>query len=126
MRFRTALARVRGLGSARSGTEQWWQERVTAVASIPLTIFLIWLALRLVGRDYAGAVEILGHPVIGIGLMLTLSNMFWHMKLGMQVIIEDYVHGGGKIWLLLANNFFAAVFWAAGIYAVLKLSFGAS
>jgi succinate dehydrogenase / fumarate reductase, membrane anchor subunit len=125
MGFRTSLARVRGLGAARSGTEEWWQERVTAAASIPLTIFLIWLGLSLVGRDRTEVVEILGHPIIGIGLMLALSNMFWHMKLGMQAIIEDYVHGSGKLWLLLANNFFVAVFWAAGIYAVIKLSFGA-
>jgi succinate dehydrogenase / fumarate reductase membrane anchor subunit len=125
MRFRTSLALVRGLGAARSGTEQWWQERLTAAAGIPLTIFLIWLGFSLAGRDRAGAVETLGHPVVGIGLILALSNMFWHMKLGMQAIIEDYVHGSGKFWLLLANNFFVAVFWAAGIYAVIKLSFGA-
>jgi succinate dehydrogenase membrane anchor subunit len=125
MRFRTSLALVRGLGAARSGTEQWWQERVTAAAGIPLTIFLIWLGLSLAGHDHARVIETLGHPVIGIGLILALSNMFWHMKLGMQAIIEDYVHSSGKLWLLLANNFFVAVFWAAGIYAVIKLSFGA-
>lgn len=126
MRFRTTLARVRGLGAAKSGTEQWWQERVTSAASIPLTIFLIWLALRVVGRDHAEVVGILGHPIVAIGLILALSTMFWHMKLGMQAIIEDYVNGSHKFWWLLANNFFVAIFWTAGLYAVMRLSFGAS
>ncbi|HEY7748339.1 MAG TPA: succinate dehydrogenase, hydrophobic membrane anchor protein [Aestuariivirgaceae bacterium] len=126
MRFRSTLARVRGLGAARSGTEQWWQERVTAAASIPLTIFLIWLGGKVAGRSYAETIEILGHPLVAIGLIIALSNMFWHMKLGMQAIIEDYVHGGSRVWLLLANNFSVAVFWVAGIYAVIRLGLGAS
>jgi succinate dehydrogenase / fumarate reductase membrane anchor subunit len=126
VRYRTSLGRVRGLGAAKSGTEHWWQERVTSAAGIPLVLFLIWLALRVAGRDHAETVQVLGHPLVTIGLMLSLSTVFWHMKLGMQAIIEDYVHGGGKFWLLLANNVFVAVFWAAGIYAAMKLGLGAS
>jgi succinate dehydrogenase / fumarate reductase membrane anchor subunit len=126
MRFRTPLARARGLGAAKTGTDHWWHERLTAAAAVPLTIFLIWLALKVQGRDHAGTVEILRHPIVTIGLIVTLSSMFWHMMLGMQVIIEDYVHGKHRVWLLIANQFFAAVFWAAGLYAVLRLSFGAS
>jgi succinate dehydrogenase / fumarate reductase, membrane anchor subunit len=126
MRFRTALARVRGLGAAKEGTLHWWQERLTSAAAIPLTVFLIWLGLKVHGRDHAGTAEILRHPIVTIGLIVTLSTMFWHMMLGMQVIIEDYVHGKHRVWLLIANRFFAAVFWTAGIYAVLRLSFGAN
>lgn len=124
MRIRTPLAHVRGLGSARAGTERWWQERVTSVASIPLTLFLIWLALRVAGRGHQEVVEILGHPVNAIGLILTLSTLFWHMMLGMQVIIEDYVHSGARFWLLLGNQCFTGVLWVVGVYAVLRLSLG--
>jgi succinate dehydrogenase / fumarate reductase membrane anchor subunit len=126
MRFRTPLAEVRGLGAARSGTEHWWQERVTSAASVPLSIFVIWLGISLIGRDHAQTAAFIGRPMVVVGLILTLSTMFWHMKLGMQVVIEDYVHGGGRYWLLLANSFFVAVFWAIGMYAVLRLGFGAS
>ena len=124
MRIRTPLARARGLGSAKAGTEHWWQERVTSAAGIPLTLFLIWLALRVAGRSHPEVVDILGHPVVTIGLILALSTLFWHMMLGMQVIIEDYVHSSARFWLLLGNQCFTAVLWVAGIYAVLRLSLG--
>jgi succinate dehydrogenase / fumarate reductase, membrane anchor subunit len=125
MRMRTPLARVRGFGAAKSGTERWWQERVSAALSIPMTLFLIWLGLRIPGRSQAEVADILGHPAVAVGLVLALSILFWHMMLGMQVIIEDYVHGASRLPLLAANIFFVAVFWAAGIYAVLRLSIGA-
>ena len=124
MRIRTPLARVRGLGSARTGTGSWWHERLTSVAGIPLTLFLIWLALRVAGQPHHEVVQIIGHPGVAIGLILALSTLFWHMMLGMQVIIEDYVHSGARIWLLLGNQFFTAVLWVAGVYAVLRLSLG--
>jgi succinate dehydrogenase / fumarate reductase, membrane anchor subunit len=124
MRMRTSLARVRGLGAAKSGTERWWQERVTSALGIPSTLFLIWLGLRMPGLSHGEAIQILGHPAIAIGLILSLSTLFWHMMLGMQVIIEDYVHGASGIVLLIANHLFVAVFWAAGVYAVLRLSIG--
>jgi succinate dehydrogenase / fumarate reductase membrane anchor subunit len=125
MRFRTSLARVRGLGAARSGTEHWWLERLTSAAGLPLTIFLIWLALRVGGRSHQEVASVLGHPFVAIGLLLSLTTLIWHMKLGMQVIIEDYVHDGSKFWLLVANNFFVATLWVAGLHAVLRLSLGA-
>ena len=124
MRIQTPLARVRGLGSARTGTGRWWYERATSAVSIPLTLFLLWLALQVAGRSHQEVVAILGHPAVAIGLILTLSTLFWHMMLGMQVIIEDYVHSGARFWLLLANQIFTAVLWMAGVYAVLRLSFG--
>jgi len=124
VRIRTPLARVRGLGSARAGTERGWHERVTSAASIPLSLFLIWLALRVAGREHGEVVQILGHPLVAIGLILTLSTLFWHMMLGMRVIIEDYVHSSLRLWLLLGNQFFTAILWVAGVYAVLRLGMG--
>jgi succinate dehydrogenase / fumarate reductase, membrane anchor subunit len=124
LRIRTPLARVRGLGSAKGGTAHWWHERVTSAASIPLTLFLIWLALRVAGEPHREVVQIIGHPIVAIGLILSLSTMFWHMMLGMRVIIEDYVHSGARFWLLAGNQFFTAVLWVAGVYAVLRLSLG--
>jgi succinate dehydrogenase membrane anchor subunit len=124
VRIRTPLARVRGLGSAKAGTQHWWQERVSSAASIPLTLFLIWLALRVAGRSHQDVVEILHHPAVAIGLILTLSTLFWHMMLGMKVIIEDYVHTSARYWLLLGNQYFTAILWVAGVYAVLRLSLG--
>jgi succinate dehydrogenase / fumarate reductase membrane anchor subunit len=125
MSFRTPLARVRGLGSAKSGTEHWWHERLSAVASIPTTLFLIWLGLAVAGRDQAAIVALLGHPMIAMGLALSIITMLWHMRLGMQVIIEDYVHGGAKFWLLIANNFLVALLAAASLQAIVRLIAGA-
>jgi succinate dehydrogenase / fumarate reductase membrane anchor subunit len=112
------------LGSARSGTEHWWHERVSAVASIPTTLFLIVLGIALAGRDHAGTATLLGSPGIAITLALSLATLLWHMWLGMKVIIEDYVHGRGKIWLLIGNSFFVAVLAAASLVALFKLSAG--
>jgi succinate dehydrogenase / fumarate reductase, membrane anchor subunit len=125
MSFRTPLARVRGLGSAKSGTENWWHERLSAAASIPTTLFLIWLAMAVAGRDQAAIIAMLGHPVVAMGLALSIIIMLWHMRLGMQVIIEDYVHGGGKFLLLIANNFFVAVMAAVSLGAIVRLIAGA-
>ncbi|MGH6875038.1 MAG: succinate dehydrogenase, hydrophobic membrane anchor protein [Aestuariivirgaceae bacterium] len=125
MGFRTPLARVRGLGSAKSGTEHWWHERVSAVASIPTTLFLIWLGIAVAGHDHAAIVAMLGHPLVATGLALSLITILWHMRLGMQVIIEDYVHSGAKFWLLIANNFLVVLMAAGGLQAIVRLSAGA-
>jgi succinate dehydrogenase / fumarate reductase, membrane anchor subunit len=125
MSFRTPLARARGLGSAKSGTEHWWHERVSAVASIPTTLFLIALGIAVTGRDHAAVASLLGHPLVAIGLALSLITLLWHMRLGMQVIIEDYVHGGAKLWLVLGNNFMVAALAAAGLLAIVTLTAGA-
>jgi succinate dehydrogenase / fumarate reductase membrane anchor subunit len=125
MRFRTPLARVRGLGSAKSGTENWWHERLSAVASIPTTLFLIWLAMVIAGRDQAAIVAMLGRPTVAVGLALSIIVMLWHMRLGMQVIIEDYVHSDRKFWLLIANNFLVALMAAVSLGAIIGLIAGA-
>lgn len=125
MSFRTPLARVRGLGSAKSGTEHWWHERVSAVASIPTTLFLIWLGTAVAGHDHAAIVALLSQPLVAIGLALSLIAMLWHMRLGMQVIIEDYVHSGAKFWLMIGNNFLVALLAVAGLMAIVRLTAGA-
>ena len=123
--IRTPLARVRGLGSAKEGTDHFWRQRVTSVANLILVVFAVFLMLRLVGTNYETARDILSSPVVTIALgMLILSGVI-HMRLGMQTVIEDYIHAEGlKIVLLMLNTFFAIAVGATCILAVLKLAFG--
>ena len=123
--IRTPLARVRGLGSAKEGTDHFWRQRVTAVANLFLVIFAVFLVLRLVGASYAHASDMLANPFVTVALgMLVLSGVI-HMRLGMQTVIEDYIHSEGlKIALLMLNTFFAIAVGATCILAVLKLAFG--
>src|SRR5262249_16726372 len=107
MSIRTPLARVRGLGSARSGTEHFWHQRLTAIANVPLTIGFIVLLASLMGRSHATVVQTLGSPFVTVVMLLFIASITYHMKIGMQVIIEDYVHGHWKMPLLIANTFFA-------------------
>jgi succinate dehydrogenase / fumarate reductase membrane anchor subunit len=125
MTMRTPLGRVRGRGSAKSGTGHFIGQRLTAIANIPLTIAAVLIINSLVGRNLAAVVQILGSTAVGIVMVLFILSISYHMKLGMQVIIEDYVHDeGAKFALLIANIFFAAAVGFASIYAILKLSFG--
>jgi succinate dehydrogenase / fumarate reductase membrane anchor subunit len=123
--IRTPLARVRGLGSAKEGTDHFWRQRMTAVANLFLVIFALFLMLRLVGASYAQASDMLANPFVTVALgMLVLSGVI-HMRLGMQTVIEDYIHAEGlKIVLLMLNTFFAIAVGATCILAVLKLAFG--
>ena len=119
------LQRVRGLGSAKSGTEDWWHQRVTSVALAPLSVFLVVVMVSLIVADHATVVARVGHPLVATGLILTLGAVAWHMQLGMRVIIEDYVHGHGwKVTALIANACFAVVIAVAGALAVLTISLG--
>ena len=124
--FRTELKQVRGLGSARQGTEHFWKQRLTAVANIVLVSFLIWLVMKLAGADYATVKRTLAKPQIAIPLLLLVLSGIIHMRLGMQTIIEDYVHSEGrKLAALMLNSFFSILVGVTCIFAVLKLSFGA-
>ena len=123
-RMRTPIAEVRHLGSAKSGTQHAWHMRITAVALLPLTIGFVWIVLSLVGKDYNTVRATLGAPLPAIIMLLFLLTSVYHMKLGMQTIIEDYVHGAhAKTYSLLGNLFFCCAVGLACVYAILRISF---
>lgn len=125
MSMRTPLGRVRGLGSAKSGTEHWWVQRVTAIASLPLLVFLVIFVIMHLGASRAEVVASIANPLVAILLALTMIAVLWHMRLGLQVVIEDYIHTpASKFTALLANTFFTAALGVAALYAILKMSFG--
>ena len=120
----TPLSRVRGLGSAKSGTEHFWRQRLTAVANVPLSIAFVFIVIGLLGRNHAAVVQILGSPLVAVIMLLFIVSIITHMRIGMQVIIEDYVHDEGhKFFLLMANTFFAFAVGLASAFAILMLSF---
>jgi succinate dehydrogenase / fumarate reductase membrane anchor subunit len=123
--MKTPLGTVLGLGSAKTGTEHWWLQRVTAVANIPLVLFLIVFILWHLGADRATLAASVKHPLVAIALAMSFLSILWHMRLGMQVVIEDYVHGGWRLVCLLGNVFFTIALGIAALYAILSLSFGA-
>ena len=124
MSMRTPLGKVRGLGSAKSGTEHFWMQRMTAIANIPLAMFLVLLLVVLNGRDWASVVSAFHHPLIAVPAILALFSILSHMRLGLQVVIEDYTHGEFmKPLLLMANTFFVFLMGALALYSILKMSF---
>jgi succinate dehydrogenase / fumarate reductase membrane anchor subunit len=126
MAMRTPLKTARYLGSAKDGTDHFWKQRVTAVSNTVLAVFLVWLVASLTGADYDTVRQKLGHPLIALGLLALVTSGAIHMRLGMQTIIEDYVHDEGlKIVALMLNTFFVVAIALVGIFSVLKLSFGA-
>jgi succinate dehydrogenase / fumarate reductase membrane anchor subunit len=123
--MRTPLGRVRNLGASHSGTTDFWRQRLTAVAMTLLMLPVVVVVMMLLGRNQAGAAQILGSLPIAIILLLFIVASAWHMKIGMQVVIEDYVQSEKlKIAAIMANNFFAMAVALASIYAILKLSSG--
>ena len=124
--YRTPLNKVRGSGSAKDGTEHFWRQRLTALANIPLLLFFIGFVVSMRGASQAELVAAVAHPVTALMLIAVLISGLVHMKLGMQVVIEDYVHGEGtKIICLLLNNLFAIGVGLTAVFAILKMSFGA-
>ncbi|MFL4992577.1 MAG: succinate dehydrogenase, hydrophobic membrane anchor protein [Microvirga sp.] len=123
--MRTPLARVKGLGAAGHGVEHWWIHRVTAVSNLPLIIAFVAIVATLAGRPHADALRIVSHPLVAILLSLTVISVTNHMRLGMALPIEDYVHQKGlKLAALIANNFFAVLIAVICLYSILKISFG--
>lgn len=122
--MRTPLSRVRFLGAAHSGTEHFWKQRVTSVALVPLAIIFVFIVVGLLRSNHAAAAQILGSPFVAITIMLFVIASVYHMWLGMQVIIEDYVHSDRKLTLIMCNTFFCFVIGLSCLYALVKLSFG--
>lgn len=125
MSYRTPYSRVTGLGSAKEGTGHFWTQRMTAVANVPLMLFLVWLIVSLIGADRAQMLATFANPFVTALTILTVLSACIHMKLGLQVVIEDYVQAeGSKIVLILLNTFFSYGVAAVAVVSLLKLSFG--
>jgi len=123
--MRTPMRRVRGLGAAHSGTGHFWHQRVTSAAGVLLTIAIVVVVVSMLGRGHAAVVQILGSPVVAVIMLLFIINSTYHMWIGMQEIILDYVHEDKlKLLSLMANTFFVFVVTFASCFAILKLSFG--
>ncbi|MGH6865311.1 MAG: succinate dehydrogenase, hydrophobic membrane anchor protein [Methyloceanibacter sp.] len=120
----TPLKRVRGLGAAHGGTETFWRQRVTALANIPLAIFLILSIVTHIGADYGDVRAYLAQPVVAILILALVISAAIHMRIGLKEIIEDYMHGGAKVVAILLGIFFAAAIGLACAVAILKISLG--
>ncbi|WP_394888097.1 succinate dehydrogenase, hydrophobic membrane anchor protein [Mesorhizobium sp. AaZ16] len=123
--MRTPLRKVRGLGSAKDGTGHFWRIRLSSIALIPLSFFLLGWILSLGGAGYDEVRAALSEPLIALAASLFILISLDHMQLGMQIIIEDYIHGeGAKVALIMLNVFFAVAVGAASVFAILKIAFG--
>ena len=124
--MRSALKNVRGLGAAKEGVQHWWMQRVTAVAMIPLLLVMLVCLLKLASGDHAAVAAAFKHPLFALVALLSILAVFWHMKLGLQVVIEDYVHSEGlKMASLLGITFATFILGGIAALSVLKLFFGA-
>jgi succinate dehydrogenase / fumarate reductase membrane anchor subunit len=125
MTMRTPLAKARGLGSARSGTGHFLIQWLMGIANLPLIVFFIWFVVAHLGASRAVLMASLQNPMIAILLTISCVSILWHMRLGMQTIIEDYVHDhGAKLACLVLNIFFTTALGASALYAILKMSLG--
>ncbi|QMW21817.1 succinate dehydrogenase, hydrophobic membrane anchor protein [Sandaracinobacteroides saxicola] len=126
MRGGTSLGRVRGLGSAKSGVQHWWQQRVTAAGNLLLVLWFVVSLILLPDLTHSSVVAWLKQPVAAVPMLLLIGSVCWHVRLGVQVLIEDYVHAEGlKLMSLLALNLYVVAVAAVSLFSVLKLSFGA-
>ena len=124
-RMRSPLGRALGLGSAKEGVEHWWLQRITAAALVPLSVWFIIAIIRLVGADIETVRDWVSTPMSAILLVLLLIATFWHASLGLQVVIEDYVHTPlTKLGLVIVVRLGCFAFAVAGIFAVLSMAFG--
>ena len=121
--MKTHLARVRGLGSAKEGSHHWWMQRLTAIALIPLTVWFAISIIGIVGADHAAVVNWFSSPVISIFMILFVSTMVYHSTLGVQVVIEDYIHKERwKFGLLIALKFRGITLGVVAVFSILKLA----
>ncbi|MBG1230808.1 succinate dehydrogenase, hydrophobic membrane anchor protein [Aestuariivirga litoralis] len=125
MSMRSELGKVRGLGAAHEGTGHFWQQRLTAVINLPLVVFFVWYVADHIGADRAAIVASFKNPLVAFGFGALIVSTCWHMKLGLQMIIEDYVHGHfTKFGSLIANNLYAFGLMGLGLLAILKMFLG--
>jgi succinate dehydrogenase / fumarate reductase membrane anchor subunit len=123
--MRTPLGRVLGFGAAHEGTGHFWRQRLTALANVPLLIALVLILVSAAGRPYPEVVALLSSPLISIILLLAVFSVAIHMRIGMQVIIEDYIHGpAARPLLVILNSFFTITVAAIAAFAILKLALG--
>lgn len=126
MSLRNPLAKARGLGSAKDGTAHWWAQRVSAIALVPLVLYVLYLLVSLAGADYATVRLTIAQPVNAMLLILFIGTAFWHARLGLQVVIEDYIHVGWlEITLMIAVKFVYVVLGVAAIIAIGRIAFSA-
>lgn len=125
MNMRTPLSTVTGLGSAKEGTSHFWWQRLTALANVPLTLFLVWFIIKMAGSTSAEMAAMVSNPIVAGLLIMMVVSVSWHMRLGMQVVIEDYIHGEGmKIALVVGNIFFSLAVAVLSTVSILILGFG--
>lgn len=121
----TGIGRVRGLGSAKHGSIHWWRQRVTAAGNLLLLPWFIVSLFRLPSLDHAGVVAWMGSPLVAVPLVLLTISVFYHLRIGLQVVLEDYVHEeGSKVFCLLLLNLYAIGGGALAIFSILKIAFG--
>lgn len=126
MKGGTSIGRVRGLGSAREGTHHWWSQRLTAGSNLLLMTWFMLSLARLPGYDHETVAAWLSSPWAALPLVLLVISVFWHIRLGLQVTIEDYQHDESRVVLLVLLNFAVAGGAATAIFAILKLAFAGS
>jgi succinate dehydrogenase / fumarate reductase membrane anchor subunit len=124
--MRSPLGRVLGLGSAKEGVEHWWMQRLTAIALVPLAIWFVVAALGMIGADRLAMIAWMHNPMAAVFAILLIVAVVYHLALGLQVVIEDYVHSEGwKLGLIIVMRLWCIVLVARGVIAVLKLAFAA-
>lgn len=122
----SGLKQVRGLGSAKSGVHHWWLQRVTAVGTFALALWFVASLILLPNLDHSSVVAWVGQPLVAVPLLLLTVSVFWHARLGVQVLIEDYVHGEGlKLLAIVALNFFILGVGAIAFFSIARIAFGA-
>ena len=121
----SSIGRVRGLGSAKAGTHHWWRQRLTAGSNFLLMAWFILSLTRLSGFDYATIRTWMESPWVSVPLLLLVSSVFYHFRLGLQVVIEDYQHDESRVVLLVLLNLYVLVVYATAVFSILKVAFGA-
>jgi len=125
MALRTPIKRAVGLGTAKAGVKHWWLQRLTAIAMVPLVIWFAFAVASLAGADYAQVQAWIARPLVAGLLVLLIGTLYFHAQLGLQVVIEDYVHAkAAQLALLIAIKFVAILLAVVGVLAVLRIALG--